>query len=169
LAVGAADAARCLPTPAPLYLALRLGRDYHRLMRLRLQKLCDKIAAAIGPFGHRASSTGAGAGKALARNAGWLDRQTHQPDRSQLGLVFLSGEIYVDVELPSDTASTLTAHLQRLHSRLPHRAIVAPYRLDARRCISYLTIELKGEIPVELRRAMGNRIYGCDDCQLVCP
>ena len=170
---GAADAGEVLADAGAAYISrYALGRDYHRLMRLRLQKLCDKIAAAIGPFGHRAFVDSAPVlEKALARNAGlgWIGKHTNLIDRNS-GSYFFLGEIYVDVELPSDTAST--AHCGTCSACIPAcptGAIVAPYRLDARRCISYLTIELKGEIPVELRRAMGNRIYGCDDCQLVCP
>lgn len=170
---GAAEANDVLADPSAAYISrYALGRDYHRLMRLRLQKLCDKIAAAIGPFGHRAFVDSAPVlEKALARNAGlgWIGKHTNLIERNS-GSYFFLGEIYVDLELPSDTAST--AHCGTCSACIPAcptGAIVAPYRLDARRCISYLTIELKGAIPVELRRAMGNRIYGCDDCQLACP
>jgi epoxyqueuosine reductase len=170
---GAAEAGEVLADPGAAYISrYALGRDYHRLMRLRLQKLCDKIAAAIGPFGHRAFVDSAPVlEKALARNAGlgWIGKHTNLIDRNS-GSYFFLGEIYLDVELPSDTAST--AHCGTCSACIPAcptGAIVAPYRLDARRCISYLTIELTGAIPVELRRAMGNRIYGCDDCQLACP
>jgi epoxyqueuosine reductase len=170
---GAAEAGEVLADPGAAYISrYALGRDYHRLMRLRLQRLCDKIAAAIGPFGHRAFVDSAPVlEKALARNAGlgWIGKHTNLID-SNSGSYFFLGEIYVDVELPSDTPST--AHCGTCSACIPAcptGAIVAPYRLDARRCISYLTIELEGAIPVELRRAMGNRIYGCDDCQLACP
>ncbi|MDB6086584.1 MAG: tRNA epoxyqueuosine(34) reductase QueG [Gammaproteobacteria bacterium] len=149
-----------------------LGRDYHKLMRARLQKLCDRIAQAVGPFGYRAFVDSAPVlERALARNAGlgWIGKHTNLID-SQSGSYFFLGEIYLDLELPPDEAST--AHCGSCSACMPAcptGAIVAPYRLDARRCISYLTIELKGSIPLELRRAIGNRIYGCDDCQLVCP
>jgi epoxyqueuosine reductase len=149
-----------------------VGRDYHRLMRQRLQKLCDRIAAAIGPAGHRAFVDSAPVlEKALARNAGlgWIGKHTNLIERNS-GSYFFLGEIYLNLELPPDTAST--AHCGSCSACIPScptGAIVAPYRLDARRCISYLTIELDGPIPTEFRRVMGNRIYGCDDCQLACP
>lgn len=169
----AADASATLADGSRAYVSrYALGRDYHKLMRGRLQKLCDRIAAAIGPFGHRVFTDSAPVlEKALARNAGlgWIGKHTNLIDRSA-GSYFFLGEIYLDLELPADQAST--AHCGSCSACIPAcptGAIVAPYRLDARRCISYLTIELKGAIPLELRRAIGNRIYGCDDCQLVCP
>ncbi len=169
----AANASDVLADPGAAYISrYALGRDYHRLMRLRLQRLCDRIAAAIGPFGHRAFVDSAPVlEKALARNAGlgWIGKHTNLIERSS-GSYFFLGEIYLDIELPPDAEST--AHCGTCSACIPAcptGAIVAPYRLDARRCISYLTIELEGSIPVELRRAMGNRIYGCDDCQLACP
>jgi epoxyqueuosine reductase len=149
-----------------------LGRDYHKLMRHRLQSLCDRIQESVGPFGHRVFTDSAPVlEKALARNAGlgWIGKHTNLIDRDA-GSYFFLGEIYLDLELPLDTPAT--AHCGTCSACLPAcptGAIVAPYRLDARRCISYLTIELQGSIPVEFRRAIGNRIYGCDDCQLVCP
>jgi epoxyqueuosine reductase len=149
-----------------------LGRDYHKVMRRQLQRLCERIAGSIGPFGHRVFTDSAPVlEKALARNAGlgWIGKHTNLIDRNA-GSYFFLGEIYVDLDLPVDAPAT--AHCGTCSACLPAcptGAIVAPYRLDARRCISYLTIELKGAIPVELRRSMGNRIYGCDDCQLVCP
>jgi epoxyqueuosine reductase len=168
-----ADAKDVLADPSAAYISrYALGRDYHKLMRLRLQRLCDKIAAAIGPFGYRAFVDSAPVlEKALARNAGlgWIGKHTNLIERDS-GSYFFLGEIYMDLELPVDAAST--AHCGSCSACIPAcptGAIVAPYRLDARRCISYLTIELEGAIPVELRRAMGNRIYGCDDCQLACP
>jgi epoxyqueuosine reductase len=170
---GAADAHEVLADPSVAYISrYALGRDYHKLMRHRLQRLCDRIAAAIGPFGYRAFVDSAPVlEKALARNAGlgWIGKHTNLIERNS-GSYFFLGEIYLNLDLPADTAST--AHCGSCSACLPAcptGAIVAPYRLDARRCISYLTIELEGPIPVELRRAMGNRIYGCDDCQLVCP
>ncbi|HEX4151718.1 MAG TPA: tRNA epoxyqueuosine(34) reductase QueG [Steroidobacteraceae bacterium] len=169
----AADAQEVLEDGGAAYLSrYALGRDYHKLVRHRLQKLCDRIAQAIGPFGYRAFADSAPVlEKALARNAGlgWIGKHTNLIDR-HAGSYFFLGEIYLDLELPADEPST--AHCGTCSACIPAcptGAIVAPYRLDARRCISYITIELKGAIPVELRRAMGNRIYGCDDCQLVCP
>jgi len=149
-----------------------LGRDYHKLMRARLQKLCDRIQGAVGPFGYRVFTDSAPVlEKALARNAGlgWIGKHTNLIDRNA-GSYFFLGEIYLDLELPEDAPST--AHCGTCGACMPAcptGAIVAPYRLDARRCISYLTIELHGSIPLEFRRAIGNRIYGCDDCQLACP
>ena len=149
-----------------------LGRDYHKLLRTRLQTLCDRVATAVGPFGYRAFADSAPVlEKALARNAGlgWIGKHTNLIN-SNAGSYFFLGEIYLDLALPADLAST--AHCGRCSACMPAcptGAIVAPYRLDARRCISYLTIELKGSIPLEFRRAIGNRIFGCDDCQLVCP
>ena len=141
-------------------------------MRARLQKLCDRIKSAVGPFGYRVFTDSAPVlEKALARNAGlgWIGKHTNLIDRNA-GSYFFLGEIYLDLELPRDEPST--AHCGTCSACMPAcptGAIVAPYRLDARRCISYLTIELAGSIPLEFRRAIGNRIYGCDDCQLVCP
>jgi epoxyqueuosine reductase len=149
-----------------------VGRDYHKLMRRRLQQLCNYIERRIGPFGYRVFTDSAPVlEKALARNAGlgWIGKHTNLIDRDA-GSYFFLGEIYLDVELPTDAPAS--AHCGSCSACLPAcptGAIVAPYRLDARRCISYLTIELKGSIPVEFRPALGNRVYGCDDCQLVCP
>jgi epoxyqueuosine reductase len=169
----AADATAVLANGDLAYVSrYALGRDYHKLMRTRLQKLCDRIAQAMGPFGCRVFADSAPVlEKALARNAGlgWIGKHTNLID-SQAGSYFFLGEIYLNIELPPDEAST--AHCGSCSACMPAcptGAIVAPYRLDARRCISYLTIELKGSIPLEFRRAVGNRIYGCDDCQLVCP
>jgi epoxyqueuosine reductase len=149
-----------------------LGRDYHKVMRGRLQQLCARIEASVGQFGHRVFTDSAPVmEKALARNAGlgWIGKHTNLIDRGS-GSYFFLGEIYLDLELPADAPSS--AHCGSCSACMPAcptGAIVAPYRLDARRCISYLTIELAGSIPEEFRRAIGNRIYGCDDCQLVCP
>jgi epoxyqueuosine reductase len=169
----AADPAQILASGTLAYVSrYALGRDYHKLMRARLQKLCDRIAAAVGPFGYRAFADSAPVlEKALARNAGlgWIGKHTNLID-SNAGSYFFLGEIYLDLALPADEAST--AHCGSCSACIPAcptGAIVAPYRLDARRCISYLTIELKGSIPLEFRRAIGNRIFGCDDCQLFCP
>ncbi|WP_017460900.1 tRNA epoxyqueuosine(34) reductase QueG [Dyella ginsengisoli] len=149
-----------------------LGRDYHKLLRQRLQKLADRIRAEIGDFGYRAYVDSAPVlEKALARNAGlgWIGKHTVLIHR-RAGSYFFLGELYTDLPLPVDTpASEHCGSCRRCLDVCPTQAIVAPYRLDARRCISYLTIELKGSIPEELRAPMGNRIFGCDDCQLVCP
>src|SRR5580698_8286182 len=167
----AAGAEATLADPNLAYVSrYALGRDYHKLMRARLQKLCDRIERAIGPFGYRVFTDSAPVlEKALARNAGlgWIGKHTNLIDRDA-GSYFFLGEIYLNFDLPLDTPSN--AHCGTCSACMPAcptGAIVGPYRLDARRCISYLTIELAGSIPVEFRRAIGNRIYGCDDCQLV--
>ena len=149
-----------------------LGRDYHKLLRQRLQKLADRVATEIGPFGCRVFTDSAPVlEKPLAANAGlgWIGKHTNLIDR-RAGSFFFLGEIYTDLPLPAD--APVTNHCGSCLACLdvcPTQAIVAPYRLDARRCISYLTIELHGPIPEALRPGLGNRIYGCDDCQLVCP
>ena len=149
-----------------------LGRDYHKLLRSRLQKLADKIAGEVGPFGYRAFVDSAPVlERALAREAGlgWVGKHTGLLNRDA-GSWFFLGELYTDLPLPTDVPTT--AHCgscTRCIDICPTQAIIAPYKLDARRCISYLTIELRESIPLEFRRAIGNRIYGCDDCQLVCP
>jgi len=148
------------------------GRDYHKVLRHRLQKLADRIAEVTGPFGHRVFTDSAPVlEKALARNAGlgWIGKHTLLLSRDA-GSWFFLGEIYTDLPLPIDTpASAHCGTCTRCIEICPTRAIVAPYKLDARRCISYLTIELRGSIPEELRAPIGNRIFGCDDCQLICP
>lgn len=149
-----------------------LGRDYHKILRGRLQKLAERIGDTTGPYGYRVFTDSAPVlEKALARNAGlgWIGKHTLLLNRDA-GSWFFLGEIYTDLPLPSDTAAT--AHCgtcRRCIDICPTGAIVAPYTLDARRCISYLTIELRGAIPEELRPLIGNRIFGCDDCQLICP
>jgi epoxyqueuosine reductase len=169
----ALDAAAALADGNTGYISrYAMGRDYHKVLRARLQKLCTRIQESVGPFGYRVFTDSAPVlEKALARNAGlgWIGKHTNLIDR-KAGSYFFLGEIYLDLKLPPDAASS--AHCGSCSACLPAcptGAIVAPYRLDARRCISYLTIELAGSIPVEFRRAIGNRIYGCDDCQLVCP
>ena len=148
------------------------GRDYHKVLRARLQRLADRIALAIGPFGHRVFTDSAPVLEvelAARSGQGWRGRHTLVLNREG-GSMFFLGEIYVDLALPATEPTG--DHCGSCHACLdvcPTGAIVAPYRLDARRCISYLTIEHPGPIPVELRPLMGNRIYGCDDCQLVCP
>ena len=169
----AADAQAVLADRSVAYISrYALGRDYHKLMRARLQQLCDRIEGAVGPLGYRVFTDSAPVlEKALARNAGlgWIGKHTNLIDRDA-GSYFFLGEIYLNLELPVDEAAT--AHCGTCSACMPAcptGAIVGPYRLDARRCISYLTIELAGSIPLEFRRAIGNRIYGCDDCQLACP
>ncbi|MGH8670517.1 MAG: tRNA epoxyqueuosine(34) reductase QueG, partial [Burkholderiales bacterium] len=149
-----------------------LGRDYHRVMRSRLRKLADKVQARIGRFNYRAFTDSAPVMEVeLARKAGlgWRGKHTLLLSRDA-GSWFFLGEIYTDLPLPADVPQH--DHCGRCEACIdvcPTRAIVAPYQLDARRCISYLTIEHSGSIPVELRPLIGNRVYGCDDCQLVCP
>ncbi len=149
-----------------------LGRDYHKLMRNRLQRLAERLQEEVGPFGHRVFVDSAPVlERALARNAGlgWIGKHTCLIDKDG-GSWFFLGEIYVDLPLPIDApASAHCGTCTRCIEICPTQAITAPYRLDARRCISYLTIEHEGAIPEELRAPMGNRIFGCDDCQLVCP
>lgn len=149
-----------------------LGRDYHKVLRQRLQRLSDQIAQHTGPFGYRVFSDSAPVlEKALAEKAGlgWIGKHSNLLQQ-QTGSWFFLGEIYTDLPLPVDSKSQ--NHCGTCHACIdicPSQAIVAPYQVDARRCISYLTIELKGSIPTALRPLLGNRIYGCDDCQLVCP
>ena len=149
-----------------------LGRDYHKLMRNRLQKLAERIHGAVGDFGYRAYVDSAPVlEKALARNAGlgWIGKHTVLINRNA-GSYFFLGELFTDLPLPVDTpASAHCGSCSRCIEICPTQAILGPYRLDAQRCISYLTIELKGSIPEDLRAPMGNRIFGCDDCQLICP
>ena len=148
------------------------GRDYHKVSRGRLQQLADRLADEIGPFGHRVFTDSAPVLEvelAAKSGLGWRGKHTLALDRDA-GSMFFLGEIYVDLALPA--TSPVEAHCGTCTACIdicPTAAIVAPYRLDARRCISYLTIELKEAIPLEFRAAVGNRIYGCDDCQLVCP
>ncbi|PJK00307.1 tRNA epoxyqueuosine(34) reductase QueG [Lysobacteraceae bacterium NML03-0222] len=149
-----------------------LGRDYHKLMRNRLQKLAEAVQALLGPFGYRAFTDSAPVlERALARNAGlgWIGKHTCLIDKNG-GSWFFLGELYTDLPLPpSAPASNHCGTCSRCIDICPTQAIIAPYRLDARRCISYLTIEHQGSIPEDLRRGIGNRIFGCDDCQLICP
>jgi epoxyqueuosine reductase len=162
-----------LQNPQQAYISrYALGRDYHKVLRQRLQKLASRIEQAIGPFGYRVFTDSAPVlEKALAEKAGlgWIGKHSNLL-AEQTGSWFFLGEIYTDLPLPSDVAAT--NHCGTCSACLdacPTRAIVAPYQVDARLCISYLTIELREAIPVELRPLLGNRIYGCDDCQLACP
>jgi epoxyqueuosine reductase len=149
-----------------------LGRDYHKLLRNRLQKLADRITAEIGGFAYRVFTDSAPVMEiGLARNSGlgWRGKHTLLLDRDA-GSWFFLGEIFTDLPLPPDTP--VTDHCGTCRACLdacPTQAIIEPWRLDARLCISYLTIEHKGSIPDALQARMGNRIYGCDDCQLACP
>ena len=148
------------------------GRDYHKVLRSRLQKLQERIAAQIGPFGHRVFTDSAPvleAELAARSGQGWRGKHTLVLSR-EAGSMFFLGEIYVDLALPA--SAPVQAHCGSCTACIdicPTQAIVAAHRLDARRCISYLTIEHAGPIPEALRPLMGNRIYGCDDCQLACP
>lgn len=149
-----------------------LGRDYHKVLRKRLQKLADRVAEEIGPFGYRVFVDSAPVlEKALAEKAGlgWIGKHSNLLSR-EAGSWFFLGEIYTDLPLPLDEpVEEHCGSCTRCLDICPTDAIVAPYRVDARRCISYLTIELRGPIPEHLRPAIGNRIFGCDDCQAVCP
>jgi len=149
-----------------------LGRDYHKLMRKRLQRFADRIVEIFGPMGYRVFTDSAPVlEKALASKAGlgWQGKHSNLLQRDN-GSWFFLGEIYTDLALEPDAA--VENHCGRCTSCIdicPTGAIVEPYLVDARRCISYLTIEHRSEIPEEFRAAIGNRIYGCDDCQLACP
>lgn len=169
----AAPALAVLADPDKAYISrYALGRDYHRLMRRRLQKLAERIASVAGPMGYRVFVDSAPVmEKPLAAQAGlgWIGKHTNLIDRHE-GSWFFLGEIYTDLPLPLDRP--VADHCGSCRACLdicPTEAIVAPYQLDARRCISYLTIEHPGSIPLELRPLIGNRVFGCDDCQLVCP
>jgi epoxyqueuosine reductase len=148
------------------------GRDYHKVLRSRLQQLSDRIASQVGPFGHRVFTDSAPvleAELATRSGQGWRGKHTLVLNRDG-GSMFFLGELYVDLQLPpSDPTGDHCGTCSACIEVCPTQAIVAPYRLDARRCISYLTIEHPGPIPPDLRPLIGNRIYGCDDCQLVCP
>lgn len=148
------------------------GRDYHKLIRKRLQQLAERIGAEAGPFGYRAFVDSAPVlERALAEKAGlgWIGKNTMLLNK-QAGSWFFLGELFTDLPLPAD--QPVSAHCGSCTACLdicPTQAFAGPNQLDARRCISYLTIELKGSIPPELRPMMGNRVFGCDDCQLICP
>lgn len=148
------------------------GRDYHKVLRNRLQKLQQRLAEAIGPFGHRVFTDSAPvleAELAARSGQGWRGKHTLVLNREG-GSMFFLGEIYVDLALPAtEPVGAHCGSCQACIDVCPTRAIVAPHRVDARRCISYLTIEHDGSIDESLRPLLGNRIYGCDDCQLICP
>jgi epoxyqueuosine reductase len=169
----AASSEAVLDDPAQAFVSrYAVGRDYHKVLRKRLQRLAERIEAEVGPYGYRAFVDSAPVmEKALAEKAGlgWIGKHTNLINR-EAGSWFFLGELYTDLPLPVDQA--VTGHCGDCSACIdvcPTDAIVAPYQLDARRCISYLTIELKDSIPERYRAAIGNRIYGCDDCQQVCP
>jgi epoxyqueuosine reductase len=177
----AAEQARLADPSAAVVSIYARGRDYHKVMRNRLQHLAEKIEAEIGAFGYRVFTDSAPVLEVeLAQKAGigWRGKHTLLLQRDAGSLFFL-GEIYVDVPLPTDaetlpevapeTPGSHCGSCTRCIGACPTGAIVAPYKVDARLCISYLTIELKGSIPLEMRPLIGNRVYGCDDCQLACP
>ena len=173
LPANAADPWTILTDPCRAYIArYALGRDYHKMIRKRLQHLADYIQSLIGDFGYRAFADSAPVlERALGRNAGlgWIGKHANLLHQKS-GSWFFLGELYTDLPLPTSTPVTDSCgDCRRCIDICPTQAIVAPYQLDARRCISYLTIELKGSIPEDLRALIGNRIFGCDDCQLVCP
>ena len=166
--------AQVLGDPEKAYVSrYALGRDYHKLIRKRLQQLAERIQQQVGPFGFRAFVDSAPVlEKAIAEQSGmgWIGKNTLVLNR-KAGSYFFLGELFTDLPLPVDEPHG-TEHCGRCSACMdicPTAAFVAPYVLDARRCISYLTIELKGPIPVDLRPLIGNRVFGCDDCQMVCP
>jgi epoxyqueuosine reductase len=169
----AASAREVLADSQRAYVArYALGRDYHKVLRARLARLARRIGDEIGPFGYRVFTDSAPVLEvALAAKAGlgWRGKHTLLLTR-EMGSYFFLGEIYTDLPLPvTAPASAHCGSCSACLAACPTGAIVAPYELDARRCISYLTIELKGSIPEALRPLIGNRVYGCDDCQLACP
>jgi epoxyqueuosine reductase len=169
----AAEARELLQQPEKALISrYALGRDYHKVMRRRLQQLATRIAATVEPLAYRVFVDSAPVlEKALAAKAGlgWIGKHSNLLNKDA-GSWFFLGEIYTDLPLPPDEAvANHCGSCTRCLDICPTRAIIAPYQVDARRCISYLTIELRGSIPLELRPLMGNRIFGCDDCQFVCP
>lgn len=170
------DAAEALlDHPSRAYISrYALGRDYHKVLRARLKKLASRIEAQIGEFGYRVFVDSAPVlEKALARKAGigWVGKHTNII-HDKAGSWFFLGELYTNLPLPTDQPAESASHCGSCTACLdvcPTDAITGPYELDGRRCISYLTIEMRGTIPVEFRKAIGNRIYGCDDCQIFCP
>ena len=169
----ASDSSHILADRSRAFIArYAVGRDYHKVLRGRLRQLAGRIEAEIGRFGYRVFADSAPVMEVeLARKAGlgWRGKHTLLLSR-EAGSFFFLGEIFTDLPLPADASvGEHCGTCEKCIEICPTRAIVAPFVVDARRCISYLTIELKGSIPVELRPMIGNRVYGCDDCQLVCP
>ena len=169
----ASDSSHILADRSRAFIArYAVGRDYHKVLRGRLRQLAGRIEAEIGKFGYRVFADSAPVMEVeLARKAGlgWRGKHSLLLSR-EAGSFFFLGEIYTDLPLPADApVGEHCGTCEKCIEICPTRAIVAPFVVDARRCISYLTIELKGSIPVELRPLIGNRVYGCDDCQLVCP
>ena len=169
----AADACSVITAPDKAYIArYATGRDYHKVMRRRLQQLVGRIEGETGAFGHRAYTDSAPVMEvelAAKSGLGWRGKHTLLIARDA-GSFFFLGEIYTDLPLPADApVADHCGSCSKCLEICPTRAITAPYKLDARRSNSYLTIEVKGSIPLELRPLIGNRVYGCDDCQLACP
>ncbi len=167
------NAEAVLNNPEQAYVSrYALGRDYHKVMRNKLQKLANQIETAVGDYSYRAFVDSAPVmEKALAEKAGlgWIGKHSNLLSQTA-GSWFFLGELYTDLPLPTDNpAVNHCGKCSACIDACPTKAIVGPYQVDARRCISYHTIELFGPIPIQFRKAMGNRIYGCDDCQLVCP
>ncbi|MDR3427119.1 tRNA epoxyqueuosine(34) reductase QueG [Silvimonas sp.] len=174
LPAGTSNAEAILADDSKAYISrYALGRDYHKILRNRLQKLAERMQAEVGQFGHRVFVDSAPVLEVeLAKQAGlgWRGKHTLLLNR-EYGSFFFIGELFTDLPLPTDPPEQ-NEHCGRCTKCInvcPTQAIVEPYKVDARRCISYLTIELKGNIPEEYRPMLGNRVYGCDDCQLVCP
>jgi epoxyqueuosine reductase len=170
---GARDSWETLADPESAFVSrYALGRDYHKVMRAKLQRLADRMAAELGPFAYRVFTDSAPVMEvSLAQRSGlgWRGKHTLLLSR-EAGSLFFLGELFVSLDLAKDAPTTEhCGTCERCIEVCPTQAIVAPYQLDARRCVSYLTIEHRGAIPAELRPLMGNRIYGCDDCQLACP
>lgn len=169
-----ADAKRVLRSSDKAYISrYALGRDYHKVLRRRLQKLAERIAGEVGPFGYRAFTDSAPVmEKSLGGKAGLGTRGKHTClIDGDNGSYFFLGELYTDLPLPVDVPrdTDVCGACRACINVCPTGAITAPYEIDARRCISYLTIENDGPIPEELRPLMGNRVFGCDDCQIFCP
>ncbi len=167
------DPSNILNDPAAAFVSrYALGRDYHKVLRSKLQKLASKIEKNVGPFGYRAFVDSAPVmEKALAEKAGlgWIGKHSNLVSKDA-GSWFFIGELYTNLPIPTDEpVKDHCGSCQTCLDICPTKAIVGPYQVDARRCISYLTIELEGSIPEEFRPLMGNRIYGCDDCQQYCP
>ncbi len=169
----ARDAWKTIEDPESAFISrYALGRDYHKVLRAKLQKLADRMTSELGSFHYRVFTDSAPVMEvslAARSGLGWRGKHTLLLSRDA-GSMFFLGELFVSLDLKRDApVSDHCGTCARCIAICPTNAIVAPYRLDARRCISYLTIEHHGPIPEELRPLMGNRIYGCDDCQLVCP